>query len=158
MARGHGSDVGGRAVENQQGQIRIPNNSRICGAYKVHLPLVKWLWIDTCYIKQHSDRELAEAINPTFRWYRDAEVCFAYLKEVTTTKVTAQFGGSVWFMRGWTLEALLALSVVVFLSKECEVIGHKGHSGHGRSGMSMHTGPSLEVRVATITKIPKVIL
>jgi hypothetical protein len=125
---------------------------------KVQIPLVKWLWIDTCCIKQQSDRELSEAINSMFRWYRDAEVCLAYLEDVTRTNDAANFVGSIWFKRGWTLQELLAPSVVIFLSKEWEVIGHKGSSGHGRSGISMQTGPPLEDRIAAITKIPETIL
>jgi hypothetical protein len=125
---------------------------------KAHLPLIKWLWIDTCCIKQHSDRELSEAINSMFQWYRDAEVCLAYLEDVPTVSDMAVFEQSVWFRRGWTLQELLAPSVVVFLSQDWQVIGHKGHSGRGKSGMTMHTGPSLEDWVCIITSIPRAIL
>ncbi|CAK3992734.1 Hypothetical predicted protein [Lecanosticta acicola] len=125
---------------------------------KTQIPFVKWLWIDTCCIKQNSDRELSEAINSMFRWYRDAEVCLAYLEDVTTTDDVATFKGSVWFKRGWTLQELLAPGLVVFLSKDWDVIGHKGHSGYGRSRIPVQTGPLLESRIAMITNIPEDVL
>nr|POF13617.1 vegetative incompatibility protein het-e-1 [Quercus suber] len=125
---------------------------------KAQIPLVKWLWIDTCCIDQKSSQEVGEAINSMFRWYRDAEVCLAYLGDVTATNEPSSFEKSVWFKRGWTLQELLAPSVVIFLSKEWEVIGHKGRSGYGRSGIPVRTGVSLESRVAVITKIPEAIL
>ena len=33
----------------------------------------------TCCIKQDSDRELSDAIDSMFTWYRDTEICLAYL-------------------------------------------------------------------------------
>nr|POE72713.1 vegetative incompatibility protein het-e-1 [Quercus suber] len=125
---------------------------------KSQIPLVKWLWIDTCCIKQHADRELSEAINSMFRWYRNAEVCLAYLGDVPSADDVPTFERSVWFKRGWTLQELLAPSVVIFLSKDWKVIGHKGRSGYGRNGTAVETGPSLEGRIAKITKIPEAIL
>jgi hypothetical protein len=125
---------------------------------KKHLPLVKWLWVDTCCIKQQSDRELSAAINSMFQWYRDAEVCLAYLEDVPTVSDMSAFEQSVWFRRGWTLQELLAPRVVIFLSREWDVIGHKGHTGRGRSGMAMQTGSSLEDIISSVTAIPKTIL
>jgi hypothetical protein len=109
-------------------------------------------------MKQQSDRELSEAINSMFQWYRDAEVCLAYLEDVPTVSDIAIFEQSVWFRRGWTLQELLAPSIVIFLSGQWEVIGHKGQSGQARSGMSMQTGPSLEDRISKVTAIPQAIL
>ncbi|KAF1817996.1 uncharacterized protein K489DRAFT_328495, partial [Dissoconium aciculare CBS 342.82] len=125
---------------------------------RTHLPLVKWLWVDTCCIKQHADRELSEAINSMFQWYRNAEVCLAYLEDVPTVSDMATFEQSVWFRRGWTLQELLAPGVVIFLSNDWNVIGHKGNNGRGRSGMSIQTGPSLEDVISRATAIPLAIL
>jgi len=41
-------------------------------------------WVDTCYINKSSDRELSEAINSMFRWYRKAAKCYVYLTDVST--------------------------------------------------------------------------
>jgi hypothetical protein len=121
-----------------------------------HVPEVQWLWIDTCCINQDSDRELTEAINSMFRWYRDAEVCFAYLEDVPTTEDVEQFERSVWFTRGWTLQELLAPGLVVFLSKDWRVVGHKG--SRGRSELSINIGAALETRISAICRIPEYIL
>ncbi|RDW66828.1 hypothetical protein BP5796_09577 [Coleophoma crateriformis] len=41
-----------------------------------------YFWVDTCCIDKSSSAELSEAINSMFRWYRNAEVCYAYLCDV----------------------------------------------------------------------------
>jgi hypothetical protein len=40
-----------------------------------------YFWVDTCCINKSSSAELSEAINPMFRWYRDSEICYAYLDD-----------------------------------------------------------------------------
>ncbi|KAI6118529.1 hypothetical protein EDD16DRAFT_1726773 [Pisolithus croceorrhizus] len=42
----------------------------------------KWLWIDTCCIDKRSSSELSEAIYSMYRWYENAQVCYAYLNDV----------------------------------------------------------------------------
>ncbi|CAK1356160.1 unnamed protein product [Cercospora beticola] len=91
---------------------------------------IDWIWIDTCCIDKTSSSELQEAINSMFRWYSDALVCLAYLKDVQSldtspAEVMNDFEQSIWFKRGWTLQELLAPSLVVFLSNNWEVLGHK---------------------------------
>jgi hypothetical protein len=126
---------------------------------KKNLPSIKYLWIDTCCINQDSSLEVATAIRSMFRWYMKAEVCLAYLDDVPDVDNLAAFDRSVWFQRGWTLQELLAPTMVVFLTHDWEIIGHKGRSGCGRSGESMRTrGPPLGRRISAITKIPENIL
>lgn len=59
-----------------------------------HIPALEWIWIDTCCIDQKSSSELSEAINSMFRWYRDAEVCLAYLQDVSAADNLASFTDS----------------------------------------------------------------
>ncbi|KAF9071605.1 heterokaryon incompatibility protein-domain-containing protein [Rhodocollybia butyracea] len=40
-----------------------------------------YIWIDTCCIDKTSSSELSEAINSMYRYYREAEVCYAYLAD-----------------------------------------------------------------------------
>ena len=40
-------------------------------------------WVDTCCINKSSDRELSEAVNSMFRWYRNAAKCYVYLTDVS---------------------------------------------------------------------------
>ncbi|KAM0804570.1 heterokaryon incompatibility protein-domain-containing protein [Usnea florida] len=91
----------------------------------------EWVWIDTCCIDKKSSAELSEAINSMFRWYTEAEECYAYLADVPGTDkenrvdFPASFKQSQWFTRGWTLQELLAPSSVVFYDARWDRIGCK---------------------------------
>ncbi|PIL29023.1 hypothetical protein GSI_09071 [Ganoderma sinense ZZ0214-1] len=88
-----------------------------------------WGWDDTCCIDKTSSAELSEAINSMFQYYSLAEVCYAYLRDVSHNPdggVDADsFKASVWHTRGWTLQELIAPEAVVFLSADWEVMGSK---------------------------------
>jgi hypothetical protein len=65
-----------------------------------------------------------------FKWYRDAAVCYAYLTDVhnrdgapPVDPVPPAFRESRWFTRGWTLQELIAPSIVVFFSLDWVEIG-----------------------------------
>jgi hypothetical protein len=45
-----------------------------------------WQWIDSYCIGKASIAELSEAINSKFRWYQNAQVCYAYLPNVPAIK------------------------------------------------------------------------
>lgn len=81
-----------------------------------------WIWIDTCCIDKKSSAELSEAINSMFRWYAEAEECYAYLSDI---EFLADLAQSTWFTRGWTLQELLAPSNVIFLNCEWKIMGTK---------------------------------
>lgn len=88
----------------------------------------EWVWIDTCCIDKSSSAELSEAINSMFAWYRDSEVCYAFLSDVdeAVEDISApgsSFRGSRWFTRGWTLQELLAPRHLTFFSSGWQVIG-----------------------------------
>ncbi|KAI0884831.1 heterokaryon incompatibility protein-domain-containing protein [Annulohypoxylon maeteangense] len=92
-----------------------------------------WLWVDTNCIDKSSSAELTEAINSMFVWYRDAEVCYAYLQDVPSTglrngKIMSSFEKSRWFSRGWTLQELLAPKQVIFYTEDWMRIGSKAGS------------------------------
>jgi hypothetical protein len=42
-----------------------------------------FVWVDTCCIDKTSSTELSEAINSMYRWYKNAEVCYAYLRDIS---------------------------------------------------------------------------
>jgi hypothetical protein len=97
-----------------------------------------YIWIDTCCIDKSSSAELTEATNSMCRWYQNAEVCYVYLADVSVEDIvksdddederdTSSFSKSRWFTRGWTLQELIALSVVVFYSKDWQILGVKFH-------------------------------
>ena len=85
-----------------------------------------WVWIDTCCIDKTSSAELSEAINSMFSWYFEAGICYAYLEDIPSS-LTAEreFTNSEWFRRGWTVQELIAPPVLLFLSQDWSIIGHK---------------------------------
>ncbi|KAI6141592.1 hypothetical protein BKA82DRAFT_4200189 [Pisolithus tinctorius] len=74
----------------------------------------KWLWNDTCCIDKRSSSELSEAINSIFRWYRNAQV-----------KFSRSNGWPEWFIRGWTLQELIAPKHLEFFDKDWRYISNK---------------------------------
>ncbi|KAI6038914.1 heterokaryon incompatibility protein-domain-containing protein, partial [Pisolithus marmoratus] len=91
----------------------------------------KWMWIDTCCIDKRSSSELSEAINAMYRWYQNAQVCYAYpqrlsMGQVFPTETLAKSSGwPEWFMRGWTLQELIAPEQVEFFNEDWVLIGNK---------------------------------
>jgi hypothetical protein len=95
----------------------------------------RYLWIDTCCIDKSSSAELSESINSMVRWYADAELCYAYLADVTFSTdsandeeiglATQTFVESRWFQRGWTLQELIFPAHVHFYSADWHYIGSK---------------------------------
>ncbi|KAL5374449.1 hypothetical protein DPSP01_011902 [Paraphaeosphaeria sporulosa] len=97
---------------------------------------LEYFWVDTCCIDKEDYAELAHAINSMFRWYRDAARCYVYLSDVSKAPSNSEdrtdpplwefeFRKSEWFSRGWTLQELLAPSMVEFFSCHWEKIGDK---------------------------------
>jgi hypothetical protein len=113
----------------------------------------EWIWIDTCCIDKSSSAELSEAINSMFRWYKQAQVCYAYLSDVggllddeselddqyeldgqsnsdsteamPIIRLETEIYHSKWFQRGWTLQELLAPKHLVFFNQNWKCLGTK---------------------------------
>jgi hypothetical protein len=106
-----------------------------------------YVWIDTCCIDKTSSAELSEAINSMYRWYKEGQVCYAYLADVPSGEdlqpIDSSFAKSRWFTRGWTLQELIAPSSLVFYGKDWREIGTK---------------LSLQILVWKITGIPITVL
>ena len=105
-----------------------------------------YIWIDTCCIDKTSSAELSETLNSMYRWYEEAEECYAYLADVPrgivnhpTGAANDKFRESKWFTRGWTLQELIAPLTVVFLNSKWQKIGSKS---------------SLQSLISEITGIP----
>jgi hypothetical protein len=90
----------------------------------------EWVWIDNCCIDKSSSAELSEAINSMFRWYKGAQVCYAYLSDVAAEAIPifqleTEISHSKWFQRGWTLQELLTPKHLVFFNKNWQSLGTK---------------------------------
>ncbi|KAK4916168.1 hypothetical protein LTR49_015809 [Elasticomyces elasticus] len=75
------------------------------------------------------------AINSMYQWYAEATVCIAYLSDVVgpwpydqaafLKRTLALLPDSAWFLRGWTLQELLAPERMLFCSAEWLTLGWK---------------------------------
>jgi ankyrin repeat protein/heterokaryon incompatibility protein (HET) len=83
-----------------------------------------YIWNDTCCIDKTNSTELSESINSMFKWYRQADRCYAYLQDVPHDQLHL-FPESRWFTRGWTLQELLAPKEVDFFSSEWQPLGSR---------------------------------
>lgn len=103
-----------------------------------------YAWIDACCIDKSSSAELSEAINSMYRWYGHAEICYAYLADVSGSSDEAddatisiaedmtlddyveqdlqRLGQSRWFRRGWTLQELLSPYELLFYGEDWKLI------------------------------------
>ncbi|KAK4164280.1 putative vegetative incompatibility protein HET-E-1 [Cladorrhinum sp. PSN259] len=116
-----------------------------------------YIWIDTCCIDKSSSAELSEAINSMFRWYHDADRCYAYLSDVnipeSEDRPSKTFEESRWFTRGWTLQELIAPRDVRFYDCQWNLIG----SRQPQLDATLRI-PSLAKRIRKCTNIPLRIL
>ncbi|KAH9207125.1 heterokaryon incompatibility protein-domain-containing protein [Leptodontidium sp. 2 PMI_412] len=100
-----------------------------------------YFWVDTCCIDKTSSAELSEAINSMFRWYKDSNVCYAYLCDMhdavffneerpcSVNYNVDAMTSSLWFSRGWTLQELIAPRKVLFYTADGSEIGAKTTRG-----------------------------
>jgi hypothetical protein len=120
----------------------------------------EYIWIDTCCIDKSDTTELGEAINSMFRWYEEAQICYAYLADVppreslsyvdtfTPLRPSAatipwiwHLRSSRWFTRGWTLQELLAPTFLLFLDQSWQDIGSREELAE-----EIHTATSIELK------------
>ncbi|KAK8066575.1 hypothetical protein PG997_013322 [Apiospora hydei] len=110
----------------------------------------RYLWVDTCCIDKTSSSELSEAINSMFEWYRNAEACYVYLSDYSSShdynrKAPSVLGQSRWFRRSWTLQELIAPNHVAFYSREWKSIGTKAELCQTIAGITgISTGVLME--------------
>lgn len=118
--------------------LQTPNWNRLEGYSKlfnacqrVRADGFKFLWLDTCCIDKTNSSELSEAINSMYKYYENAEICYAYLQDVQKTSpvdmdaLKASFVRSRWFTRGWTLQELLAPRFLVFCDQTWKKLGSR---------------------------------
>jgi hypothetical protein len=98
--------------------------------------------MDTCCIDKTSTGDTQEAINAMFRWYKEADICYAYLRDFshpanrdadeTFELDNSQYDSFVsahWFTRSWTLQEFLAPERLSFVDQDWREFGTKDDSG-----------------------------
>ena len=122
-----------------------------------------YVWIDTICIDKSNSAELSEAINSMYKWYANASVCYVYLSDVRSTfdpqdeLGSADFRKSRWFTRGWTLQELLAPSLLVFFTSSWSKIAMLDKQPWSWSAGDRPDDLVFSL-LTTITKIPRVYL
>ncbi|KAF2007575.1 HET-domain-containing protein [Amniculicola lignicola CBS 123094] len=97
---------------------------------------LQYFWIDTCSIGKANKGEFSPAINSMFPRYRNSTRCYAYLSDVSSSPSPLDaneefnpswweldFRTSRWATRGWTLQEVLAPSLVEFFSWQHKRLG-----------------------------------
>ncbi|OWT43367.1 HET domain protein [Pochonia chlamydosporia 170] len=111
-----------------------------------------YVWVDTCCIDKTSSAELTEAINSMFRWYKESQVCYAYLSDVTvdaeelassSQKLEECLSQCRWFTRGWCLQELLAPQKIRFFNRQWQEFATKN---------------TLSMYISKLTAIPESVL
>ncbi|KAJ0305620.1 hypothetical protein COL516b_005317 [Colletotrichum fioriniae] len=112
---------------SRAGFVKILNTCRLAHQHKL-----QYAWVDTCCIDKSSSAELTEAINSMFKWYRRADICYAWLSDLDpSADIVSDFDGSGdlgkcrWFTRGWTLQELIAPREVEFYDRDWTLVGRK---------------------------------
>ena len=112
------TDMEKGSAESKAGYQKLRNACKQAAAAGL-----EYIWIDTCCIDKSSSAELSEAINSMFSWYQRAEVCYAYLADVSGKADIEK--NNRWFKRGWTLQELIGSSNIIFFSSEWIELGTK---------------------------------
>ncbi|KAH8893860.1 HET-domain-containing protein [Thozetella sp. PMI_491] len=116
-------------LQRKKGFVKIVRAAEKAKEYNLD-----YIWIDTCCIDKTSSAELSEAINSMYRWYQQANICFALLSDVSiqslnsNSSVEVALGNSRWFTRGWTLQELIAPFQVTFFDMNWNPLGSKEDS------------------------------
>ena len=77
----------------------------------------RWAWSDTCCIDKNSTSELQKSIISMFNWYRNSALTIIYLGDVSDNSIEA-LRKSIWFLRGWTLQELIAPHRLLFFQSD----------------------------------------
>lgn len=134
-----------RREENPRGNAKIVNFCKV-SAEEHDLDLG---WMDTVCINKESSTELDESIRSMYKWYRNANVCIAYL---SGTEDVVSVSTDSWFTRGWTLQELLAPRDIQFYNKSWKNM-HSESEGAGNEGSDTVTAASVESSIRDATTI-----
>ena len=105
-----GSDV--YSLPESSGTRKLKNFCRHAGERGF-----RWAWSDTCCIDKTSTSELQQSIVSMFKWYRNSDLTIIYLGDVGDDSIEA-LEKSVWFLRGWTLQELIAPGRLLFYKSD----------------------------------------
>jgi hypothetical protein len=122
-------DVIGNTVSTKKGYQKL-----LFLMARAHSDGLEYAWLDTCCMNQDSEAERSETVRTMFQWYRKASKCYVYLSDLGPQYDTSPGASAAslkaildcrWFQRGWTVQELVAPSIVEFYSASGKYLGDK---------------------------------
>lgn len=123
-------DILGNSGKEKSGYRKI----LFCGR-QARIDNLEYFWVDSCCIDRTNSTELNESIVSMYDWYRNAKICYVYLADVSIPELEhgeipqaslqLALQKSRWFLRGWTLQELLAPAKVIFFDQHNSRLGDK---------------------------------
>lgn len=122
------NDISSSARTSLKGRQKVKNCCKLARSQGW-----QYVWIDTCCINKADSYEFGEAINSMFRWYEEAQICYAFLEDVPphycsdgkSRPRNSEVVQSRWFTRGWTQQELLAPSFLAFVDSDWNIVGSR---------------------------------
>ncbi|KAG2344411.1 hypothetical protein BDR05DRAFT_184388 [Suillus weaverae] len=112
---------------DQSHACNMPGYSKIEGCcIQAHEDGYRYVWIDTCCINKSSSSELSKAINSMYLWDKKAQICYAYLDDVSRyDTLIAEFSNSQWFQKRMDSPGARCPQQCHIFSRDWEEIGSK---------------------------------
>ncbi|KAI6098464.1 hypothetical protein F5141DRAFT_426499 [Pisolithus sp. B1] len=140
-------DVG--AAKSVWGLPKTPLNEKLHDFCKETRRLgYKWAWSDTCCIDKHTPSILNQSLTSMYKWYADSAATLVFLAGVAHPSKPGDLTRSLWMTRAWTLQELLAPTVIFFY--DCEWKPYLGNSGTNHK-----ESPEIMREIADAIHIPR---
>ncbi|KIK14239.1 hypothetical protein PISMIDRAFT_117384, partial [Pisolithus microcarpus 441] len=126
-----------------------PLNEKLCSFCKEVRRLgFKWAWSDTCCIDKSTSSILNRSLTSMYKWYADSAATFVFLADIPHPSKPGDLTGSLWMTRAWTLQELLAPTVILFYDSEWKPYLNDTGDNHKES-------PEIMQELADAIKIPR---
>lgn len=126
---------------------------------------IRYCWIDTCCINKESSSELSEAINSMYHWYAQSVICYVYLEDLQGTTLlhvnekdgegSTLFKGIRWMTRSWTLQELIAPSIIIFYNSDWTTVGKLQRDEREHSTLSLLLAKATQIDSGLLAGVKK---
>ncbi|KAI5982357.1 hypothetical protein EDC04DRAFT_3132001 [Pisolithus marmoratus] len=104
-------------------------------------------WSDTCCIDKATSSILNQSLTSMYKWYADSAATIVFLAGIAHPSKLGNLICSLWMIRAWTLQELLAPKVIVFYDSEWQPFLGNTSANHKESWKIMQ-------ELADAVKIP----
>ncbi|KAF8417602.1 hypothetical protein L210DRAFT_3580675, partial [Boletus edulis BED1] len=78
----------------------------------------RWAWSDTCCIDKTISSVLNQSLTMMYKWYEASAATFILLEDVESPSALGDLTDSIWMLRAWTAQELLAARVIRFYNRD----------------------------------------